>query len=69
MRFRIQNDVLTELMHDPYIHGSQIGVEVSNSVVTLSGKVYGWFERNSAISAAWEIPSVKNVIDKIQIVN
>ena len=121
----IQNDVRTELMHDPYIHASQIGVEASNGVVTLSGhteshhekrkadietnprlsiplikkgitesfrrraideannldividhnivtlsgKVHSWFERNSAISAVWAIPSVKNVIDKIQIVN
>jgi osmotically-inducible protein OsmY len=41
----IQKDVLTELMQDPHIHASHIGVEVSNGVVTLSGHVESYYEK------------------------
>ena len=48
----IQADVLAELRWDPKINAPQIGVEVSNGVVTLSGYVESYLEKISAEKAA-----------------
>ena len=48
---------------------NNLEIAIDNNIVTLSGKVHSWSERNLAINAAWEITSVKEVVDRIQIVN
>lgn len=64
----IQNDVLTELMYDPYIHASQIGVEVSNGVVTLSGHVESYHEKWKAEKIAKRVKGVCALAQEIKVI-
>lgn len=45
--------------------GAGITIDVDGSTVTLSGKVSGWREREAAEDAAWSIPGVSEVRDKL----
>jgi osmotically-inducible protein OsmY len=63
----IQNDVITELMHDPYIHASQIGVEVSNGVVTLSGHVESYYEKWKAENTTKKVKGVNALAQEIKV--
>ena len=49
------------------IKRKKLDIMINQNIVTIAGKVKSWSERNSAINAAWSIPTVKNVIDRIQI--
>jgi osmotically-inducible protein OsmY len=49
------------------LESSAIKVEVEGARVTLSGKVKAWYERKMAEDAAWAIPGVTEVNDKIVI--
>jgi osmotically-inducible protein OsmY len=49
------------------VDSSNIVIEVSGSRITLSGKVRTWAERNDAEDAAWSIPGVISVNNKIEI--
>lgn len=48
---QLQTDVLAELHWDPSINAAQIGVEVNNGVVTLSGEV-------STFAEKWELERI-----------
>ncbi|MFZ9611348.1 MAG: BON domain-containing protein [Methylococcales bacterium] len=65
----VKKDIVDTFRRQAIDEANNIDIAIDQNIVTLSGKVHSWSERNSAISAAWTIPSVKNVIDKIQIVN
>jgi osmotically-inducible protein OsmY len=43
----------------------KIDVQVQGGDVTLSGNVDSWAERQSATHAAWSMPGVRNVVDKL----
>ena len=46
---QLQNDVLAELHWDPSINAAQIGVEVKNGAVTLSGHLDWEYQRQAAL--------------------
>lgn len=56
---QLQNDVMAELKWDPSINAAQIGVEVNNGVVTLSGHVDKYTEKWAAEHAAQKVTGVK----------
>ncbi|SDD85090.1 Osmotically-inducible protein OsmY, contains BON domain [Cupriavidus sp. YR651] len=46
---------------------SHVAVDVKDGVVTLSGSVRTWAERDAAFEAAWAAPGVRNVSNIIQV--
>ena len=56
---QLQSDVLAELKWDPSFNAAEIGVEVSNGVVTLSGHVDKYAEKWAAERAAQKVTGVK----------
>lgn len=65
----VKKDITDSFKRQAIDEANNLNIAIDNNIVTLSGKVHSWSERNSAINAAWAIPSVKNVVDKIQIMN
>ncbi len=55
---QLQQDVMAELKWEPSVHAAQIGVEVKDGVVTLSGEVSSHGEKWGAESAAQRVNGV-----------
>jgi osmotically-inducible protein OsmY len=64
---RIQLDVLRELRWDPRVAQTDVGVEVDNGVVTLTGTVNNYPERLAAQEAAHRVQGVLDVANDIQV--
>jgi osmotically-inducible protein OsmY len=64
---QIQKDVIEEMKWEPAITSSEIGVSVSNGVVTLSGQVSTYSEKLHAEQAAKRIAGVKAIAEDIQV--
>jgi osmotically-inducible protein OsmY len=45
----------------------QIHVQVEDSTITLSGQVHSWQEQSDAIAAAWMIPGVGHVVNRLEV--
>ena len=56
---QLQSDVMAELKWDPSFDAAEIGVEVKNGVVTLSGHVDKYAEKWAAEKAAQKVAGVK----------
>ena len=56
---QLQNDVMAELKWDPSVNAADIGVEVKDGVVTLSGHVDKFTEKWAAERAAQKVTGVK----------
>ena len=56
---QLQSDVMAELKWDPSFNAAEIGVEVKNGVVTLSGHVDKYAEKWAAERAAQKVSGVK----------
>lgn len=63
----IKEDVLDELMWQPDIDDTQIGVIVENSVVTLTGVVDSYSKKLAAEKAVKNVKGVKAVADDIEV--
>lgn len=63
----LQKDVLDELDWDPRVDAAHIGVTVSDSVVTLAGRVPSYEERVRAEKAAKRVAGVKGVANELKI--
>jgi osmotically-inducible protein OsmY len=63
----IQQDVLRELKWDTRVNETQVGVEVSSGVVTLSGTVNSWAKRTAAQEAAHRVLGVLDVANDLQV--
>ena len=50
------------------IDADKIDMRVIGGMVILSGNVHGWFERSEAVQAAWSIPGVTEVENKLALV-
>jgi osmotically-inducible protein OsmY len=55
----LQQDVMTELKWQPSVNAADIGVEVHNGVVTLSGHVANYAEKVAAQQATQRVAGVK----------
>jgi len=61
---QLQTNVTDELKPGPAVHAEQMSVEAPDGVVTLTGAVNRWFERDVARESAWGAPGVMSVDDK-----
>ena len=51
----------------PELDAAGISIQTDNGTVTLTGKVPSWSERNLVEDAAWSVPGVAEVNDKLTI--
>ncbi|MFP8779849.1 BON domain-containing protein [Hydrogenophaga sp. RWCD_12] len=56
---QLKQDVTAELQWEPSVHAAQIGVEVADGVVTLSGEVSSYYEKWNAERAAQRVQGVR----------
>ena len=63
----IRNSVLLELKWDPKITSSDIAVAVKDGVVTLSGFVHSYWEKDAAEKAAKRVYGVRGVANDIEV--
>lgn len=63
----IKADIENALKRSAKSDARHINVSVHGGVITLSGDVNNWAERDTAHNIAWSSPGVKNVIDKINV--
>ena len=63
----LQQDVMNELKWEPSIKAAEIGVGVTNGVVTLSGHVDSFYKKSAAERAAWRVFGVQAVVEEIQV--
>lgn len=63
----IQEDVLGELRWDSRIRQAEVGVEVDEGVVTLTGTVDGWAKKLAAKEAAHRVVGVRDVADDVRV--
>jgi osmotically-inducible protein OsmY len=64
---QLQRDVIEELEWDPSIDHADIGVSVTDSVVTLNGYVKTYAEKMAAEKAAKRVAGVKAIAEEIKI--
>ena len=63
----IRDAVLLELQWDPRVSSSDIGVAVKDGVVTLTGFVHSYWEKQAAEKAAKRVYGVKGVANDIEV--
>lgn len=61
----VKSDIEAALKRRATEDAKTISVAVKDSVVTLSGTVHSWPERDLATQSAWGTPGVYNVVDKM----
>lgn len=64
---QIHHDVLEELKWDSRVDETEVGVQVNNGVVTLTGTVTGWAKRVAAQEAARRVIGVLDVANDITV--
>ena len=64
---QLQHDVLAELEWEPSINSARIGVEVKDSIVTLSGHVDSYSEKWNAERAAQRVTGVKAITVEMEV--
>lgn len=63
----VQQDVLVEIKWDTRVEETDVGVEVDEGVVTLSGTVSSWGKRHAAAEAAHRVRGVLDVANDIAV--
>src|SRR5687767_2001776 len=64
---KIREDVLEELAWEPAVTETDIGVEVKDGVVTLSGHLDSFAEKVAAQRAVERVPGVKGIAVEIDV--
>lgn len=64
---QIHHDVLEELKWDSRVEETEVGVQVHNGVVTLTGTVTGWAKRVAAQEAAQRVIGVLDVANDLKV--
>ncbi|PUE06934.1 OsmY domain-containing protein [Limnohabitans sp. T6-5] len=64
----VRSEIESALKRRAYLDAQEIQVTVEGDVITLSGKVHSWTEKNLAINSAWGTPGVRSVVDKLSFV-
>jgi len=63
----LQHDVMEELKWEPTIRAAEIGVGVTDGVVTLSGYVDSFYKKRAAERAAMRVFGVKAVLEELKV--
>jgi len=63
----IQQDVIRELKWDPRVEETEVGVQVDNGIVTLTGTVSSWAKRIAAKEAAHRVFGVLDVANDVTV--
>lgn len=63
----IQNDVLDEFVWDPEVEAAEVGVEVDDGVVTLTGTVDSYAVKLAAERAAQRVEGVRAVANELSV--
>jgi osmotically-inducible protein OsmY len=64
---QLKQDVLHELHWDTRVDEAEVGVEVNDGIVTLTGAVTSWAKRMAAEDAAHRVSGVLDVADEIKV--
>jgi osmotically-inducible protein OsmY len=64
---QVKNDVLNELSWDPSVTETEVGVQVHNGVVTLTGNVGAYAKKIAARDAAHRVHGVLDVVDDMRV--
>jgi osmotically-inducible protein OsmY len=64
---QIQQDVIGELKWDPRVDETDVGVEVKDGVVTLTGSVDSWTKKLAAAEAAHRVFGVLDVANDVHV--
>lgn len=63
----LQHDIMEDLRWDPSIDASKIGVAVTNGVITLTGGVPSYFQKQTAERIAKRVAGVRAVANDIEV--
>ena len=63
----VKSDIEAALKRRALADAKRVSVEVRDSVVTLSGEVPYWSDRELARMSAWSAPGVRDVVDKMTV--
>ena len=61
----VKTDIERALKRRAHEQAQEISVDINGNEVTLGGKVHDWKEKSLAMDAAWSVPGVARVIDKM----
>jgi osmotically-inducible protein OsmY len=64
----IFNDVQSELRWDPRIHWRDVGIAVKDGIITLSGTVPTYIDKEAAEGAAKRVYGVRGVVNDLRVV-
>jgi osmotically-inducible protein OsmY len=64
---QLQQDVMTELQWDPALHAAEIGVQVHDGAVTLTGEVSSFLEKLHAETAAQRVAGLRALVTEITV--
>ncbi|MFV0921928.1 BON domain-containing protein [Sphingomonas parapaucimobilis] len=64
---QVQEDVMEELVWEPSVDHADIGVSVHDGVVTLSGYVKSYPEKQAAEAAARRVAGVRAIAEDIKV--
>lgn len=64
---QLQQDVMAELAWEPAVHAAEIGVQVKDGVVTLSGQVSSYQEKYDAEHAALRVNGVQALVIEMEV--
>jgi osmotically-inducible protein OsmY len=64
---QLQQDVMAELAWEPAVHAAEIGVQVKDGVVTLSGQVSSYLEKDDAEQAALRVNGVQALAVEMEV--
>ena len=64
---QLQRDIVDELEYEPSVDAAHIGVAVDRNVVTLTGHVATYAEKQSAIAAVRRIKGVRAIAEEIEV--
>ena len=65
--YEIQQAVIEELQYEPSIDATRIGVGCKNGIVTLTGTVESYTEKETAAWATERVSGVKAVVDEMRV--